>query len=490
MTQWIYLSDLAPKARILNPASGEIREIMQSAVKDKAPIGLRRYMLEELPGGSYRETGALADLTPRLVEDMTDHSVKPNSWNFDYPDYAFETQSDPEELARVRARLEQEMADYPYEFQITGLQRRYLLYFSDGNLETQQAFEALLPTPDQSPLRSDGTLRRPFAFTYNHLMRDAKAPWPRNEERLYGGLRPCLYRGPAYVVRFLLDGQDVLLERCRVYVDPQGNFLCSDWCQRHDFSSYNNGINLQMGIYTFSTWVTGPCLVKNGGNFVPKNTRFERTAVRDMLKRHVLVPTFDETLAKATKKIAMVSKALPPKPVAPVVGPITADAMAEAMAAAAAIFANPKTITPSELTPAVSPRIPIAADTLHAVACIDRDDDEDEGELSNFGYLVQYEVTGTSHGQPVIKATKRYHGTDFHVPDRPLFPVDESETEYFVPDESSPTLFWYGDVLPVTDDDHDTIDQLNKHWWLYSAAVYYRNHLTAVSPLEATLLEA
>lgn len=476
MTTWIYLSDLAPKARILNPETGELREIMQSAVKNKAPIGLRRYCLEELPGGSYQETGALADLTPTLVEDMLDHSVKPNSWNFDFADYAFESASDPAELDRVKARLEREMADYPYTFEITGLQRRFLLYFSDGNVESQQAFEALLPTPETSPLRADGTLRRPFAFTYNHLHRDAKAPWPRHEERLYGGLRPCLYRGPAYVVRFLLDGQDVLLERCRVYVDPKGNFICSDWCQRHDYSSYSNGINLQMGIYTFSTWVTGPCLVKNGDNFTPKNTTFERTAIRDMLKRHVLIPTFDETLAKATKKIALVSKALPPKPVVADAGPITADIMAEAMAAAQAVFAAAPPTPSTPDTPTVTDiyRVPFHEWPMHATPS-----DPD----SSCGYVIRMKQVGGSNEHPIIEARQLTWVRD----DYQTVPITDELSEYnapddvkyFVVDDASTTGFWYGD-------DADDQETLSSSWWLHSAAQYYRTHLFR-SPLETVL---
>lgn len=489
MTEWIYLSDLAPKARILNPATGEIREIMQSAVKDKAPIGLRRYLLQELPGGIYRETGALAELTPQLIEDMIDHSVKPNSWNFDFADYHFEQQSDPDELARVRARLEHEMADYPYTFEITGLQRRYLLYFSDGNNESQQAFEALLPTPTDSPLRADGTLRRPFAFTYNHLMRDAKAPWPRNEERLYGGLRPCLYRGPAYVVRFLLDGQDVLLERCRVYVDPEGNFLCSDWCQRHDFSSYSDGINLQMGIYTFSTWVTGPCLVKNGGNFTPKTATFERTAVRDMLKKHTLVPSFDETLAKATKKIAMVSKALPPKPVVPDAGPITADAMAEAMAAASKIFAAPTVVVPVD--PPAPARVPVSEDTVYRLPMVEEDLSGNPLKDSQYGYLVRFTRVGDDAGAPIICAQLLFEGEQYLTCDVPTPDTDDADnwaTEHFVIDDAAETGFWYG--TERWSEENDYVEQLNRHWWPYSAAVYYKDHLNASSPLETVLLEA
>lgn len=480
-TLWVYLTDLAPKARIIHPATGEIREIMQAAVQDRAPIGLRRYCLEELGGGVYRETGELFPLTPGLVEDMTDLYVNPNSWNYDYPDYAFESQSDPAELERVKARLEREMADYPYEFKITGLQRRFLLYYSDGDMHSQKAFEALLPTPEYSPLRSDGTLRRPFALSYNHMMRDAKVPQPKEEYRLFGGLRPCLYRGPAYVVRFLLDGQDVLLERCRVYVDAEGNFLCSDWCQRHDYSSYNNGINLQMGLYTFATWVTGPCLVRNtqNGSFTPKNAIFERTAVRDIMKQHVLVPKFDDALAKATKKIQAITAAKPAVKPTVEAGPITEDIMAEALAAAEKLFAAKASVEPAPEPAVVRPTV----DGLHRVPSAGLDEDA-------AGYVISYKVDGESAGRPVIHAFQHYRGDDYMT----VGTTEPPRDEFFILDEgANENGAWYGPVHPDEAGEHgmeaSDIEKLNATWWLYSAMVYYRENLNP-SPVEATLLEA
>lgn len=484
--RWIYLTDLAPKARILNPVTNQVREIMQTAVKDRAPIGLRRYELEELPGGLYRETGTLAPLTPTLVDEMADHALCPNSWNYDHADYHFELQSDEAERAAVQARLEREMAEYPFKFEITGLQRRFLMYFSDGGVDSQKAFESILPTPDRSPLRTDGSLRRPFALTYNHNMKAASVPWPKDHERLYGGLRPCLYRGPAYVVRFLLDDQDVLLERCRVYVDPQGDFICSDWCQRHDFSSYNGGgINLQMGIYTFATWVTGPCLAKNGPNFQPKSTTVERTPVRDLMKRHVLVPTFEDTLAKATKKIAAVQKALPPKPAVVEAGPITADIMAEAITKAQALFdaKPPQPEAPPADTPAPAPD---AFSNVYRVPYYEWDHGETlpEAPDTEQGYVIRMTRLGGTDECPVVEASLitgcRSDYRSCKVTQTMLDGVYSDDTDVFTLDAASSTGFWYGDAH------NDPNDELSPHWWLHSAAQYYRTHLHR-SPIEAAL---
>lgn len=341
MTTWLYLTDMAPNARILNPATGEIRTIMPVAVKGKAPIGLRRYLLQELPGGVFQETGACVPLDVDLLADIEDAYVAPNLWNYDYPHLTTETATTPADEARIIDVLTKQMQDYPYDFEIVGLQRRFLMYFSDGNYESQKRFERLIPRPDSSPFRRDDALRRRYDWVWNSNMRDAKVPYPKAQAQLYGGLVPCLYMGPAWTVRFRLDGQDVLLERCRVYVDDAGTFLCSDWCQRHDFSSYGHGINLQMGIYSFGSWVTGPCLQYNlnQGSFAPKHATIERAAMRDALKMHVLVPSFSDALTKATKAVA---KAAKPLVAAPDAGPITKDAMAEAIQLAQAVFEAPR----------------------------------------------------------------------------------------------------------------------------------------------------
>jgi hypothetical protein len=270
-----------------------------------------------------------------LLEECESAFRAPNSWNFDFPHFQIESADTSAHRAQLAAKLTGMMADTGYEFEITGLQRRYLMYMTDGSVESQKKFERLMPGPDPFPFRRDGTLKRPYTNVYDSQMRDAKVPFPKEFANRYGSLRPCLYFGPAWVVRFKLDGQDTLLDRCRVYVTDNGDFICSDWCQRHDFSSYTGGgINLQMGIYNFSTWITGPCVAKamESGHFKPKHMTVQRSKVRELVsKAPPVIPTLGEALGKAT---ALVAKYTPAKVE---VGEITAAALEEALAAANAI---------------------------------------------------------------------------------------------------------------------------------------------------------
>jgi hypothetical protein len=482
MTQWIYLTDMAPQARIYNPESGELRNIMSSAVKHRAPAGLRRYTLNELPGGVYEETGEMVPMTSDLYDEMEEAYSGPNSWNFDWPHLEVEAaaDADPSMRERVVSRLSKMMAGHPYDFQIMGLQRRYLMYYSDGSINTQQRFERLLPKPESNPFRRNGALRRKYDWIYNSVMRDAKVPYPKDKEAIFGSLRPCLYLGAAWVVRFTLDAQDVLLERCRVYVDDDANFICSDWCQRHDYSSYGHGINLQTGIYTFDGWVTGPCLIKNteSGSFKPKEVKFQRTAVRELLKKAPLaVPTFDDAFGKAkaaVDKYAKAAHSLAPAP-APTVdaGPITPEAMAEAIAEAERIIAE-KAQAAAEAAAAVSPKEPTPE--LHRAPMREEDAIND-----TYGYVVSYKSLGDVEGRPVVQVTLWYSGEEYLNRREFDFDMVVGEDSFIVDDDSS-TGFWYGSAYPAE-------DQLNTHWWLYSAAVYYKDNLMP-SAVQTALLEA
>lgn len=348
-SRWIYLSDLAPRAVIRNLTTGEMRSIMSSAVKDRAPTGLRRYVLEELSGGMYQETGECLALTPALTDDLIEFHNFPNNWNYDWVHPTTEFPGDdPAAHERIAHLLSAQMAAQPYDFQIVGLQRRLLWYYSDGSLESQKRFEAYLPHPDRYPYRQDGTFRHRYNWTYNSLMRDAEARVPKLGYEV-GGCYPLLYRGPAWTVRFLLDGQDVLLDRCRVYVDDDAQFICSDWCQRHDYTSYGNGINLQVKAYSFEGWVTGPCIIKNieSGKFTPRQVTVKREAVRELMRRTpktVAIPDFTE---EYTKVKALVDKLQPTTPTP--VAEITAEVMAEAFALSGGVM-SPAAV--SDLAPA------------------------------------------------------------------------------------------------------------------------------------------
>lgn len=307
--RWAYINDMGSHAQIMNLDSGETKQIFAANVKDKSPIGLRFGVLQETSSSNYEETGEIAPATLELLMEAEDAYHPRNSWNYDWPHYETELSDNAAEQAGVQRILEAQMAKHPFDFKIIGLQKRMLWYFSDGDEKSQKRFEALIPSPDSFPYRKDGSLRKRYRGTYSSLMRDAKAPIPKEYQQLAGGgLRPMLFRGPAYAVRFLVDNQITAYEHCVVYVMPDGTFICSDWCQRHDFSSYGGGINLQMGIYTFDSWVVGPCIMQAQarGGFKPKGVTIKREAVRELMKRPgaiTKIPTIEEALIKAEKQV-------------------------------------------------------------------------------------------------------------------------------------------------------------------------------------------
>lgn len=494
MTKWIYLTDLAPQGIIINPETGDQRRIMSSAVKDKAPAGLRRHVLEEMPGGLFRETGEVLPVTESLLADMEDAYAAPNNWNFDWPHLKVEAEADehPEMEAKVRQRLEAMMANYPYDFKITGLQRRYLMYFSDGNYHSQQRFERLVPAPTSNPFRQDGKLRKKYDWIWNSNMRDAKVPYPKDKESMYGGLTPCLYSGPAWVVRFQLDGTDVLLERCRVYVDDEANFICSDWCQRHDYTSYHNGINLQTGIYTFDGWVTGPCLVRNveGGHFKPVNATVKREAVRNLMKKApVAVPNFDQAFAKAKAAVDKYAKpaAAPAEPRQDA-GPLNAEIMKEAEQAAAQVLKELLAKQPKQPpAPALTQRGAPTEERYEHLRIV-RVPDAKSAEYGYVAAVAEHENDKNTY----VEVRKLYEGYEYKDYSPDVIDLGVEADEHFVVDAESPTGFWYGQEAGNNDDDdYDYVEPLNDHWWLYHVAVHYRDHVmdhTDKNAVMATLL--
>jgi hypothetical protein len=308
MKTWIYLTDLGSLGAVWNPETDEVRTITPGYVNSRL-LRLRRGILREEVNGLFTETGEVAPMTPTLFERCVPSHVNDNGWVFTWPhpvlDYDDETSE--RETALIRDRLHREMSIYPYQFTILEIQRRFLFYYSDGDYLSQKSFIGYQPLPHSYPFYDTrhtipkyrdssegetGELRKQFQNTDG----------PNEVDTNVVGA-PLLYRGPAYVVRFLLDGQEVAYNGCRVMVTPEGDFICSDWCQRHDFSSYSDGINLQLGIYSFASWVTGPCLQRATahGGFKP-TAKMTRTAIR--LVKAVEVPTFDAAVkaVEPTKK--------------------------------------------------------------------------------------------------------------------------------------------------------------------------------------------
>ena len=501
MHTWMYLNDMAPQAHILNLESGEIRTIMSSAVKDRAPAGLRRYLLEELSGGTYRETGYVVPMTAEVHDDLVDFYHAPNSWNYDWPHLQIE--QDEGRREQIVSRLSTMMQGHPYDFQVTGIQRRYLMYYSDGSIETQQRFERYIPNPKAFPYRHDGSLRRKYTSIYNNIMRDAGVPYKPLPEFMGQSCRPCLYLGPAWVVRFTLDGHDPLLERCRVYVDDEANFICSDWCQRHDYSSYNNGINLQTGIYSFDGWVTGPCVIRNiDQGWRPKSVTVQRSAVRELLKTAPPpVPEFNGLLIKAK---AMVAKANPnPNPaahtLAPAAGPITADAMAEALAAAEQIWQAKQAAATTDTVPASSspePSTPQAEPTPPATETVwDRWSLQAFKSRSDNYYLVAFNERDYEDAEGTRYVAARFIRVD-QKNQLETFDIEvlKAEAALLLPsrdDTACQGFAFVNDAAYFVSDSTDTIgaEPLNDHWWMWDAAWYHQSTVLQPTAVSAVLLE-
>lgn len=133
----------------------------------------------------------------------------------------------PEMLAKLNAQL----AGLPGT-SVYMAQPRWLRYYSDGDMSSQRS--AL------------------------HGIRNA--PYPVRDGGEY--MRPLLYDGPAWVVGLRL-GDKLLPGRC--FVNSNGDFICSDWCQRE--VDKGGGIDLYTGAnvkHTLMTWVAGPAISRFG----------------------------------------------------------------------------------------------------------------------------------------------------------------------------------------------------------------------------------
>lgn len=309
---WVYITDMSPQnCRIMNlhtPARQE--QIYPAHVLGDAKIGLRGYLLRETGNGKYEETGAKAPLTPHLFEQMHAWWAPINSWMYDWPHWPFESTVTEEQLGKLAATLTDMMKPFPFDFKIVGLSPRMLRYYSDGDFKHQGRFMGIAVKPDKDPYsRLNWELLPRYQHGWSSLDRDNGIPMPVNlatGKRVEGAC--LLYSGPAVAVRFLLDDQIAAFSGCRVYVKPTGEFIASDWCQRHDVTSYGAGINLQEGTYTFGGWVGGSCAVRGmeNGTFKPK-IALKRDKIIDIIKAEgppVVIPTFEEAMTKIKTKLA------------------------------------------------------------------------------------------------------------------------------------------------------------------------------------------
>lgn len=272
--------------------------------KGRPEPALRRMVLETTDGVLLRHTGEMlpcdhrvpipemyTDLRARFGDSYTAwqltrmHFVRENDWCIDWPHYETESEGDnPDSRSRMLALIDELMAPYGLDFKVTGLQRRFLMYYSDGDEASQKFFEALLPIPESCPFRRSGALRSRFASSWSHEDRDKNVPKPAYLN--VHDTKPCLYRGPAWVLRFTVGGVNPAFGGCRVYLDDDGQFLCSDWCQRHDFSSYGGGINLQLRGYDLPGWILGPCITRAAEHNIKVGKSHKRVAMRSAMKEN------------------------------------------------------------------------------------------------------------------------------------------------------------------------------------------------------------
>lgn len=152
-----------------------------------------------------------------------------NTWCVDLPSEKVADLADHTEA--MLERLENQLKNL-HGVSIYMIQPRWLRYYSDGSMQTQRS----------------GAYGR----------RNAAAP--------YGGLRPLLYDGPAWVVGLRMGAN---LVPGRVFVTPEGKFIGSDWCQRE--VDKNGGIDLHTGEFTkhtLMTWCAGPGISRFGDHVI------------------------------------------------------------------------------------------------------------------------------------------------------------------------------------------------------------------------------
>lgn len=247
-TDYVLLADALPAWA----QGGAAMAIRLDAVGDPNPVpltvaivpgiivGLRRQIVTATDGAvRARQPLLFSPWTPTLVRLARDYYRPLTGWNYDFPNPKTEDAASPQDVARIIERLREQVKILPMDIQIVGVQRRYLLYYSDGNARSQVRYLRLAPKPGRdSPFGDDWELRESY----------------RNNTD-YG--TPLLYDGPAWTVRFTVDGVDPIPD-CRVYVSDEGRFICSDWCQRTGYTTYGKGIDLQVQGYTLGSWIAGP----------------------------------------------------------------------------------------------------------------------------------------------------------------------------------------------------------------------------------------
>lgn len=177
---------------------------------------------------------------------------------------ATESLGDDEAIrAKFLEKLMPQLDATQFKVELLGFRRRHLLFFGMGDWTGQTIYQTIAPVPiNDSPYDGLGRLSARYRnhFTPEVMEQwkasgDRKAPWPTAWRNNVGRVMPLLYKGPAWVVRFLLDDQDPMGTN-RMWVTDQAEFISSDWCQRHNWSTYNRGIDYQAREFDIPTWLT------------------------------------------------------------------------------------------------------------------------------------------------------------------------------------------------------------------------------------------
>lgn len=294
--RFMYMTDLRGHPVFADPETYKV--VVPRYTEIVGTSGLRRQILER-DGDRLVETFEQAPLTPELAGRLRVHNANHNSWNYDWPHLQTELRGEGEMRERMRARLERELQGVPLDIKIVGLQRRYLLYYSDGSYTTQGRYLRVVPQPGTYPFDANGELLS--VYTNGPTIDQIKSKKVTNAVG-----RPLLYAGPAWAVRFEVEGQQPAFGMTRVYVRDDGSFICSDWCQRDPtradttiHQQYGKGIDLLSGkSYTIGSWIMGPCLTRATAQGVYKPKGKVEVVAIGKLPPMVKVPTLEEALLK------------------------------------------------------------------------------------------------------------------------------------------------------------------------------------------------
>jgi len=305
--QWMYLSDRTGHACLVNLESGAVLSTREVNVTGNC--GMRRQRIRWRGHNTFEELPEFVRLDTKVVALLRKHDFAVNSWNVDPMHAPTEQQSDdPAWQEETHARIMDTLQLLPYTAKLQGIQLRHLLYYSDGDYDTQQRYLSVCPQPNYGEIwDKNWELNSVIA---NAPTQDEVIDWDREEDgdsdnplatgekQLLG--QPLLWNGPAIMIRLLLDDQQAAFGGCRIYLDPTDlRVISSDWCQRAGRDMYSQGIDLQVREYDLPTWLISSCVPRAmaEGAFKPKTSKIKVVQLAK-IKKAKPVPSLAEALKK------------------------------------------------------------------------------------------------------------------------------------------------------------------------------------------------